>query len=175
MAEAPCSVPVAMATSRKPACAMEEYASNRLRLRCTRPIALPTTMVAMARPTTARCQLTNSPPKASSHTRRKTANAAAFTVAAMYAVTGFGEPSYTSGAHMWNGTVATLNPKPTSSNAMPIRLPRMAKATCAGVRVTATWVTISTFGPGVGTTASQSSVKAERTEKSRESGIPVIG
>jgi hypothetical protein len=29
----------------------------------------------------------------------------------MYAVIGFGDPSYTSGAHMWNGTVETLKPK----------------------------------------------------------------
>ena len=56
---------------------------------------------------------------ASSQTRRNAANAAAFTVAAMYAVIGVGAPSYTSGAHMWNGTAATLNPKPTSSSAMP--------------------------------------------------------
>jgi hypothetical protein len=47
------------------------------------------------------------------------ANAAAFTVAAMYAVTADGAPSYTSGAHMWNGTVATLKPKPMSIIAMP--------------------------------------------------------
>ena len=38
----------------------------------------------------------------------------------MNAVTGVGAPSYTSGAHMWNGTADTLNPKPTSSRAMPI-------------------------------------------------------
>ena len=28
---------------------------------------------------------------------------------------GVGAPSYTSGAHMWNGTAATLNPKPAST------------------------------------------------------------
>ena len=35
-------------------------------------------------------------------------NAAAFTPAAMKPVTGVGAPSYASGAHMWNGTAATL-------------------------------------------------------------------
>ena len=37
------------------------------------------------------------------------------------ALIGVGAPSYTSGAHMWNGAAATLNPKPTSISAMPIR------------------------------------------------------
>ena len=30
-----------------------------------------------------------------------------------------GAPSYTSGAHMWKGTLAILKPKPTSRNAAP--------------------------------------------------------
>ena len=30
-----------------------------------------------------------------------------------------GAPSYTSGTHMWKGTLATLKPKPTSSIAAP--------------------------------------------------------
>ena len=38
---------------------------------------------------------------------------------AMNAVTGVGEPWYTSGVHMWNGAAATLKPRPTSRNAMP--------------------------------------------------------
>ena len=37
----------------------------------------------------------------------------------MNAVTGVGAPWYTSGVHMWNGTAATLNPRPTSSSARP--------------------------------------------------------
>ena len=37
----------------------------------------------------------------------------------MKAVTGVGEPWYTSGVHAWNGTAATLNPSPTSSRANP--------------------------------------------------------
>ena len=52
-------------------------------------------------------------------TRNSAAKAAAFTPVAMNAVTGVGAPSYTSGAHMWKGTAATLNPKPTISNANP--------------------------------------------------------
>src|SRR3954471_24452339 len=111
MADAPWRVPAAMATRMNPAWAMDEYASRRLRFRCWSPTALPITIVAIARPTTARCQTPYSPWNASTHTRRNAAKAAALTVAAMYAVIGFGEPSYTSGAHMWKGTVDTLNPK----------------------------------------------------------------
>ena len=39
---------------------------------------------------------------------------ASFEPVAIQAVTGAGAPSYASGAHWWNGTAATLNPKPTS-------------------------------------------------------------
>ncbi len=52
-------------------------------------------------------------------TRTSDANAAALTPVAMNPVTGVGEPSYTSGAHMWNGTAATLNPKPISRRPRP--------------------------------------------------------
>jgi hypothetical protein len=82
-------------------------------------MALPAIIVAIASPATAECQTVYTFGNASSQTRRKAANAAAFTVAAMYAVMADGAPSYTSGAHIWNGTVATLNPNPTSRNAMP--------------------------------------------------------
>src|SRR4051794_16156932 len=76
-------------------------------------------IVAMASPLSAGNQRSNAYGNASSQTRMNAANAAAFTVAAMYAVIGDGAPSYTSGAHMWNGTVATLNPKPINMSAMP--------------------------------------------------------
>ena len=39
-----------------------------------------------------------------------------FDPAARNAETVVGDPSYTSGAHMWNGTVATLNPNPARRN-----------------------------------------------------------
>ena len=47
------------------------------------------------------------------------AKAAALVPAIMNAVTEVGAPSYTSGAHMWNGTDATLKANPTSSNPPP--------------------------------------------------------
>ena len=51
--------------------------------------------------------------------RNSAANPAAFVADAMKAVTGLGEPSYTSGVHMWNGTAATLKASPTKSRTMP--------------------------------------------------------
>ena len=51
-------------------------------------------------------------PKASCITRAKSAIAATFGAVAKNAVTGVGEPSYTSGVHMWNGTAETLNARP---------------------------------------------------------------
>src|SRR5215207_8590572 len=56
----------------------------------------------------------------SENTRTRPANAATFTTDAMKAVTGVGDPWYTSGAHAWNGTAETLNPRPTRSNEMPV-------------------------------------------------------
>src|SRR6266704_5174107 len=62
---------------------------------------------------------TPTPANPSSSTRNSAVKAAALTPVAMNAVTGVGAPSYTSGAHMWNGTAATLNANPTSSSARP--------------------------------------------------------
>src|SRR5258705_13511455 len=54
------------------------------------------------------------------HTALSTqATPATFTADAMNATTGVGAPSYTSGVHEWNGTAATLNPKPTSKSPKP--------------------------------------------------------
>ncbi len=52
-----------------------------------------TTMVATARPKTRPAHVSYSPPNAVRKTRRKAANAAAFTAAAMKPVTGAGAPS----------------------------------------------------------------------------------
>ena len=43
-------------------------------------------------------------------------NPAALDATLKNAVTGVGAPSYTSGAHWWNGTALTLNAKPTITN-----------------------------------------------------------
>ena len=51
--------------------------------------------------------------------RRSAANPAALVADAMNAVIGVGAPWYTSGVHVWNGTAATLKPRPTSSSTIP--------------------------------------------------------
>ncbi len=65
------------------------------------------------------CQTLTADGNASMSTRTREANAAALTPVAMNPATGVGEPSYTSGAHMWNGTAATLKPKPISRRPRP--------------------------------------------------------
>src|SRR5436190_20912405 len=50
--------------------------------------------------------------------RRNTANAAALGPADINAVTGVGEPWYTSGAQIWKGAPETLNPRPTNMSAV---------------------------------------------------------
>src|SRR5579863_2620875 len=65
--------------------------------------------------------------------RSSSANVAAFGPAENSAVTGVGEPSYTSGVHTWKGAAATLNPNPTRISTNPMRrrlLVGSARATC---------------------------------------------
>ena len=64
--------------------------------------------------------------RACTSTRNSAANAAAFVAADMNAVTGVGDPSYTSGVHMWNGTTAILNPSPASTSAVPASASRLS-------------------------------------------------
>jgi hypothetical protein len=51
--------------------------------------------------------------------RSSAAKPAALAPADMKAVTEVGAASYASGVHMWNGTAATLKPKPTSTSSAP--------------------------------------------------------
>ena len=64
-------------------------------------------------------QSVDTTPKDEKSTRSMAANAPALATAAMKPVTGEGAPWYTSGVHMWNGTAATLNAKPTSISDSP--------------------------------------------------------
>ena len=59
--------------------------------------------------------------------RTKSDIAATFAAAAKKAVTGVGEPSYTSGVHMWNGTAETLKARPAMTKTMPKRMPKTAR------------------------------------------------
>src|SRR5213075_2521353 len=79
----------------------------------------PPSNVATARAKMYGCQSILLSANATTNTRNRPANAAAFTADAMNATTGVGDPWYTSGVHVWNGTAAILNPKPTSSRPNP--------------------------------------------------------
>ena len=78
---------------------------------------MPTSIVSAAShtrspPQSTRIRSPDPPPNPETRILTRTANAAAFTPAAMKPVTGAGAPSYTSGTHMWNGTAATLKANP---------------------------------------------------------------
>src|SRR5260370_33113917 len=51
--------------------------------------------------------------------RRSSAKLAVLEATLTYAVAGVGAPSYTSGAHLWNGAAATLKNRPTAINTNP--------------------------------------------------------
>src|SRR5439155_4233752 len=101
-------------TRMNPACATLEYASIRLMSDCAIASTEPTSIVAAESPITKGCQSHASGLNAVSNTRMSAANAATFVAADMKAVTAVGAPWYASGAHMWNGTAATLNANPTA-------------------------------------------------------------
>src|SRR5438067_13778481 len=82
---------------------------------CTTASTEPTTRLSTASAQMTGCQSTCELPNAEYATRRSAAKPAALAAAAMNPVTGVGEPWYTSGVHMWNGTAATLKPSPTAS------------------------------------------------------------
>src|SRR5438046_10584711 len=69
-------------------------------------------MVTAAKTTTKGFQSHVNGLNATMNTRRNAPNAATFVPALMNAVTHVGAPWYASGVHMWNGTAATLKPKP---------------------------------------------------------------
>ena len=71
--------------------------------------------------------------KASSSTRANRPIAATLGAVAKNAVTGVGEPSYTSGVHMWNGTAETLNAMPEIRNTNPKSRPSDVSPDCAVV------------------------------------------
>src|SRR5947209_9075560 len=76
-------------------------------------------MVAIASAQMRPYQCDSTPDRLKLNTRTKAANTAALVVTDMKAVTGVGAPSYTSGVHMWNGTIETLKAKPTTISPMP--------------------------------------------------------
>src|SRR5688572_8438181 len=114
---------------------MLEYASMRLRLVCATPTTVPTIMVAAAihHSTGAQSAIIGSRPLR--NTRTNAAIAAALTPVDMKPVTTVGAPSYASGDHMWNGTAAILNAKPTINRPVPRRIIGLPLIDCAAIAV----------------------------------------
>src|SRR5438093_7895884 len=97
-----------------PAWAMLEYANIRLMSVWAMARTDPTTMVMADSTQMNGVQSHASGLNAMSNTRISAANAATLVAADMNAVTAVGAAWYASGVHMWNGTAATLNAKPTA-------------------------------------------------------------
>ena len=87
----------------------------RLRFDCVSAARLPTVMVTIASASNSRRQSALIDGTPSRKIRSSIANAAALDPTDKNAVTGVGAPSYTSGAHIWNGTAAILNPMPATT------------------------------------------------------------
>src|SRR6185437_5400178 len=114
-ADLPISLLAAKATSKYPACAMDEYASMRFTLFCISAPKLPKVMESAAQ-----IQMSGNQPEevVANRTRSKTAKAAALGPVDISATIGAGAPSYTSGVQIWKGAAATLNPRPTIMSAV---------------------------------------------------------
>src|SRR4051794_14405703 len=115
----PSKVPACTPTRMNPAWLIDEYASMRFTSVCTTASTEPTSIVATASAYTYGFQSSWYAPNVTTNTRSNPAKPAAFTADAMNPTTGVGAPWYTRGVHEWNGTAATLNPKPTRSNPNP--------------------------------------------------------
>ena len=79
---------------------------------CVIASTLPTVIVTMANTSNSNAQSVTSAGNPCPKIRNSMANDAAFEPTDRNAVIGVGAPSYTSGAHMWNGAAAILNPRP---------------------------------------------------------------
>lgn len=98
----------------------------RLRLLCAMATMLPMAIDSTASTTSIWLQSPCEPASASGSKRMASANAASFDAVPMNTVTQVGEPSYTSGIHIWNGTAPNLNPTPTMRKAMPNTKPMLS-------------------------------------------------
>src|SRR5262245_24920090 len=114
---------------------MLEYASIRFTFDCATPTTVPTLIVAAARTQTPSLQVPRSGWNAERNTRTNAAKAAALTPVDMKPVTAGGAPSYASGVHMWNGTAATLNAKPTMTRPSASNCIGVGAEDCADMRL----------------------------------------
>src|SRR6267378_2413259 len=95
---------------------MLEYASMRLTERCGIAATFPTVCVAIARIASATTQSTWTLKSPIKKTRNRATIPTFFDAEVRRTLIVVGEPWYTSGAHMWKGTTATLKPNPAMRN-----------------------------------------------------------
>src|SRR3989442_11753806 len=108
--------PTASAMRMYPAWAMLEYASMRLIDRWGIARTFPTVCVTIARIASVTTQSTWTLNRPIRKTRNRATIPTFFEADVRRTLIVVGDPWYTSGAHMWNGTTATLNPKPAIKN-----------------------------------------------------------
>src|SRR6266702_6259346 len=119
-----------------PAWAMLEYASIRLIDRCGIATTFPTVCVTIARIASVATQSTWTLRRPIRKTRNSATIPTFFEADVSRTLIVVGEPWYTSGAHMWNGTTATLNPNPAIRKTSAM----MSGGSIAGWTVRSRWV-----------------------------------
>src|SRR5208337_2984953 len=98
-----------------PTCEIEEYARRRFILVWVSAARLPHVSEAIATPEMMYTQVVCESPNTLIISRSSIAKLAVFEATLTYADMGVGAPSYTSGAHWWNGTAATLKNMPAAT------------------------------------------------------------
>src|SRR6266540_1274621 len=130
------TAPTASAIRIYPACAMLEYASMRLMDRCGIATTFPTVCVTIARTARVATQSTWTFRRPIRNTRNRATIPTFFDADVSRTLIVVGEPWYTSGAHMWNGTTATLNPNPAIRKTSAM----ISGGSMAGCTVRSRWV-----------------------------------
>ena len=98
---------------------MELYATNLFKLVCPIAATAPNNIEAIDKKIKIVCHSSIKFKKGTYKNLIKTDKAAILGTIVKNNVTEVGDPSYTSGAHIWNGTAEILNAKPTSMKTMP--------------------------------------------------------
>src|SRR5210317_506618 len=109
----------AIPASAYPICPIELYAISLFIFFCPIAAIAPNSIEAIDKNTKIICHWSINSKKGTYKNLINTVKAAIFGTIVKNSVTVVGEPSYTSGAHIWNGTAEILKAKPTKINTIP--------------------------------------------------------
>jgi AmmeMemoRadiSam system protein A len=116
-------------------------------LPCRKAIRLPTVIVSAANTANIPGHTSIAGAKAVTKTRISTAKPAAFEPTERKVVTGVGAPSYTSGAHIWNGTEDILKPNPAATKTIAASKAGLLPVSANLAPISDSTVVISPHGP----------------------------